>query len=113
MSQTHAPFCQIKNIARKIQQLDEHLKTEFAITLDEAILLCCLSEKCKCQGNIAGETGLTPTQASRVLSAMEKKILVERTIGTEDKRKMVFTLTPLGTEKLRQITPLGIQFLQS
>ncbi len=106
-----APYCQIRKTLRKLETLDAKLKKEYQLSLDEAILLCCLSQNCKCQGNIATETGLTPTQASRLLSKLEDKALVSRTIGEQDKRKMVFTLTNEGKEKLQQITPAGSEFL--
>lgn len=105
------PYCQIKHSWRKLQQLDQRLKDHHDVCLNQAILLCCLSQRCKNQGNIADETGLTPTQTSRVLSKLENKELIERTIGAEDKRKMVFALTTKGQKKLEDITPEGVNFL--
>jgi len=108
---SEAPYCQIKHSWRKLQQLDQVLKEKYNVCLNQAILLCCLSQRCKNQGNIAGETGLTPTQTSRVLSKLENKGLIERTIGADDKRKMVFALTIKGQKKLEEITPEGVRFL--
>ncbi len=112
MKQFQAPFCQIKTSWRKLQQLDTSLKKKHNICLDEAIILCCLSQRCKCQGDVAGETGLTATQASRMLSRLENKSLIIRTIAPEDKRKMIFALTQDGENKLKEITPEGINFLE-
>ncbi|NLF42886.1 MAG: winged helix DNA-binding protein [Bacteroidales bacterium] len=110
MSESERPYCQIKMIYRKVQILEDQLKKEHGIGLDEAIILCCLSEECKCQGNLANETGLTATQASRSLSSLETQELIKRTIDKTDKRKMIFTLTNKGKEKIKSITPMGIAF---
>lgn len=109
---TDAPFCQIKKSWRRLQQLDQDLKQQADISLDEAIVLCCLSQHCKCQGNVADETGLTATQASRVLSRLEDKMLTERSIDMADKRKMIFTLTQTGRQILESVTPLGVDHLK-
>lgn len=106
-----ATFCQIRIIRRKLERLEQKLKMQHDVTLEEAILLCCLSHNCKQQGNIAEETGLTPTQASRVLSSLENKQFIERSIGSDDKRKMIFSITPQGHQKLQEIKPAGDEFL--
>ncbi len=106
-----APFCRIKKSWRKLQQLDQELRKQASISLDEAIVLCCLSQRCKCQGNVAEETGLTATQASRVLGRLEEKGHIERSIDAADKRKMIFDLTPTGRQILENITPLGVNHI--
>ena len=106
-----APFCQIKAVWRKLQGLQAKLNGDHGVGLDEAILLCCLSRRCNCQGDIARETGLSSTQASRLLSKLENKGLVERSIGQDDRRKMVFSLNKKGIAKLDEISPLGVDFL--
>jgi len=105
------PFCQIRIQWRKLQQLDQQLKNNFDISLDEAILLCCISHSCKNQGDIAGQTGLTPTQASRVLSRLETKGFIDRSVGEDDKRKMLFTINTAGEKKLQEISPTGFEYL--
>ncbi|MFO7978026.1 MAG: MarR family transcriptional regulator [Bacteroidales bacterium] len=106
------PFCQIKQVLRRLQKLEALLKKSHNLSLDEGIVLCCLSQRCNCQGNIAGETGLTPTQASRVLARLEEKQLIERSIGQADKRQMVFSLSEQGQALLREATPLAQQFFK-
>lgn len=104
------PFCEIRQTLRRLQELEARLKKSHQMSLDEAIVLCCLSQRCDCQGNIAGQTGLTATQASRVLARLEEKHLIERSIGQTDKRQMVFSLSSKGREILAEITPLAQQF---
>ncbi len=111
--ESEAPFCQIKSSWRQLQKLDQELRRIADISLDEAIVLCCLSQRCKCQGDVAGETGLTATQASRVLARLEDKMFIERSIDKADKRKMIFDLTPAGRQTLESITPMGVRHLES
>ena len=40
--------------------------------------------------------GLTPSNASKVIAAAERKGLIERGMGTADKRRMFFTITEQG-----------------
>lgn len=106
------PFCQIKQTLRGLQQLEIQLKKTHNLSLDDAIVLCSLSKGCDCQGNIAGETGLTPTQASRVLARLEEKRLIERSIGENDKRQMVFSLSDQGRTMLQEVTPLAQEYFK-
>jgi MarR family transcriptional regulator, organic hydroperoxide resistance regulator len=108
MSDLKSLFYPIKESWRQLQKFDQLLKSSHDLSLDEAILLCCVSEDCKCQGDIARETGLTPTQASRVLGSLEKKALIERSLDSEDKRKMIFTINSQGSARLEQISRVGV-----
>jgi len=101
-----APFRRMKTLLRGLQSLESNMFKDQGIGLEEAVLLCCLSERCKCQGNIAAETGLTTTQASRLLSRLEAKGLLIREIDPADKRKMIFSLSGDGERKLEAVTPL-------
>lgn len=50
---------------------------------------CCVKTLCQL-------TGIHPTRASRLLSALERKGYLVRSLGTEDKRKESLTLTDAG-----------------
>ncbi len=104
---SQSPFLQINKSWRRLKKLNQDFQEQADISLDEAIVLCCLSQHCKCQGDVADETGLSITQASRVLSRLENKSLIHRSIGNDDKRKMIFTITPDGRQTLEIVTPLG------
>ena len=106
MKESAEPFSRMKNLLRGLQSLESYMSRNQGIGLEEAVLLCCLSERCKCQGNIAAETGLTTTQASRLLSRLESKGLLKREIDPADKRKMIFSLSGDGERKLEAVTPL-------
>ena len=106
------PFYQINNSWRRLKKLNQDIQEQAGISLDEAIVLCCLSQRCKCQGDVAEQTGLTITQASRVLSRLENKSLIQRSIDDADKRKMIFTITSTGLQTLEIVAPLGAGHLK-
>gem|GEM_PF-2669052 len=100
------PFRRMKDLLRELQSLERDMQKNQDIGLEEAVLLCCISDRCKCQGDIATETGLSATQASRLLSRLENKGLLKREIDPADKRKMIFSLSGDGDRKLKAVTPL-------
>jgi MarR family transcriptional regulator, organic hydroperoxide resistance regulator len=107
MPENITPFYEIGKTMRRIRQLDTQLNKLHGISLDEAMLLCCLSQQDKCQGDIAENTGLSAVQASRLLSRLESKELVYRSIGASDRRQMIFSLSQQGKSLLENITSLG------
>ncbi len=113
VKQKGEPFRRMKNLLRGLQSLESAMLNNQGIGLEEAVLLCCISERCKCQGNIATETGLSFTQASRMLSKLETKGLLKREIDPDDKRKMLFTLSGEGQQKLDAVTPLVDAYLET
>lgn len=98
-------LCRIRDIYRAISEFEERFLSDYGISLNEALLLCCISrgEEC-CSGEIAGKLGLSASNSSKVIAAAEKKGLVRRVIGDNDKRRMFFSLTDSGRERLGSIT---------
>lgn len=98
-------LCRIRDIDRAISDFSEQFLADYGISLNEGMLLCCISRggDC-CSGKIAGQLGLTASNSSKVLASAEKKGLVMRVIGDSDKRRMIFSLTDEGRRKLNSIT---------
>jgi MarR family transcriptional regulator, organic hydroperoxide resistance regulator len=109
---SHTPFYQINKIWRNLKKLNKDLQQQANISLEDVIVLCCLLQQCKCQGDVVDETGLTTTQASRILSRLENKSLIQRSIGIADKRMMIFAITSTGRQTLEKVTPLGASHLK-
>ncbi len=97
-------FCRIRTIYRTIAEFEVRFEKMHHLGFNEGMLLCTLSEVEKLSsGDIAGQLGLTPSNASKVIKSVEKKGWVRRILGNDDKRQMYFSLTEKGREQLKEI----------
>lgn len=98
------PLCRVRDIYRMINDFEDTLQKRFGVGLNEGMFLCSLSALGQCSsGRVAELLGLTLSNASKVILSAEKKGLVERIIGKEDKRQMLFELTPEGKRCIESI----------
>lgn len=98
------PLCRVRDIYRMINDFESTLQKSFGVGLNEGMLLCSLSALGECtSGRIAELLGLTLSNSSKVIISAEKKGLVERTVGKEDKRQMLFILTSEGRKCIKRI----------
>ncbi len=97
-------LCKIKDVFKKIHQFEQKLNNDINVTINEAMVLCCLYETIKCSGDIAVDTGISTSRTSRVLLALEHKGYVTRSFHGTDKRKMMFELSASGVEKKIEIS---------
>ena len=67
------------------------------------MLLCSLNSQKYSSNELAEVLGLSNSNTSKVIKSVEKKGLIKRIIGKNDKRQMYFTLTDLGHKKLESI----------
>ena len=90
------PICAIKDIYKILYQFEKNFSEVHAITINEAMLLCCLKDnEAKSAGMICDYIGLS--------TSVENKGFIRRNINKEDKRQMFFSLTPKGKEKIQQM----------
>ena len=97
--ETKEPLCRVRDIYRLINDFELEFHTKYDVKLNEGMLLCSLSKMKECSsGQIAELLGLTSSNSSKVIISTEKKGLIERTVGSDDKRQMFFRLTQKGQE---------------
>ncbi|HNZ85363.1 MAG: MarR family transcriptional regulator [Bacteroidales bacterium] len=96
-------LCYIRNIYRLISKFEEQLQQKHELSLNEGMVLCELKNASYSSGEIANLVSLTHSNTSKVIAALEKKQLVTRIIGDTDKRKMFFSITPQGTQKVNEL----------
>ncbi len=96
-------LCKLKEMFRAIYAFEVLLKKDFGLSINEALAICSLDKNSRNSGEMAEELGISLSRMSRVLGALEKKVLIERAAGLDDKRKMVFTLSPAGRRKLADL----------
>lgn len=97
-------ICVIKDIYKILYQFEKAFAEVHDITINEAMLLCCLKDgEAKSAGTICEFIGLSNSRVSKVITSVENKGFIRRNISKEDKRQMFFSLTPDGKEKVRRM----------
>ncbi len=89
-------ICTMREIVLGLHKLEDQLIQQLGIDLREATLICCLADQSLSASEIASRLELKMPHTSKILSSLEKKELLSRTIGKEDKRKMFFALNKMG-----------------
>ncbi|HIZ27249.1 winged helix DNA-binding protein [Barnesiella sp. An55] len=103
-------FCRIRDVYRAITEFEARFEKRYGLGLNEGSLLCALRETERLSsGDIAKQLNLTQSNASKVIRAAEKKGLIQRTLGDDDKRQMYFSLSPEGMRCLEQLRCCDIQ----
>ena len=92
----------IREIYRVITAFECGLQQQIGLNINEAMLLCLLSESENpmLAGEIAEEMGLTRSNASKVIASLEQASLIRRRSCSKDGRCQRFHITKHGLEKL-------------
>lgn len=98
------PLCRIRDILRSINDFEAVFHAQHGVKLNEGMLLCTLHKMKECSsGQIAEFLGLSASNSSKVIASAEKKGLIERAVGSDDKRQMFFRLTGSGEKCIDKI----------
>lgn len=107
------PICIIKEIYKTLYQFEKSFAEAHDITINEAMLLCCLkSGEARSAGSICEYIGLSSSRVSKVITAVENKGYIRRDINRDDKRQMFFSLTDEGMEKARSMQRSELHFTE-
>lgn len=90
----------MRDILKALNDFERDFERTHGVCLNEAAVLCSLKSGRLSASDIAAKVGLTPSHASKVIRSIERKGLVERVLGQQDRRQMYFDLTPCGRERL-------------
>lgn len=96
-------LCQIRDVYRSIALFESNFERKHGLCLNEGMLLCSLHGNQYSSSELANVLGLSNSNTSKVIKSVEKKALVKRIMGENDKRQMYFTLSDLGMHKLADI----------
>lgn len=97
-------ICVLKDIYKTLYQFEKDFSDLHNLTINEAMLLCCLKEgESKSAGSLCEYIGLSNSRVSKVITAVENKEFISRKISPEDKRQMLFSLTEKGRQKVEQM----------
>lgn len=97
-------LCKIRDLQRAIARFETAFIEQFGLTLNEGMLLCTLQEHTRLTaGELSDALGLTASNTSKVIRPVERQGLITRLVDENDKRRMVFTLTRQGKERIKAI----------
>lgn len=97
-------ICVMRDLYKALAQFEVGFEKVYGVSLNEAMVLCSLNEAQDkmTSSAIAERTEMSPSHTSKVISNIEDKAYVRRSLGKEDKRLMLFELTPKGQELVDQ-----------
>lgn len=99
-------LCKIRDLQHDIMAFEQKFIERYGICLNEGMILCSLKKSetgSLTSGELSALLGLTHSNTSKVIASVEKKGLIQRSLGASDKRTMFFTLTPSGAALLSSI----------
>ena len=98
-------ICKMRDIYKALSVFETAFEEMYAISLNEAMVLCALREAGKeiTSTAISERTEMAPSHTSKVIRAVEDKGLSRRALGEVDKRQMYFNLTEAGKKRLDEL----------
>lgn len=101
----------LKDIYNALYLFEKQYAETNGLTINEAIILYALKDgESKPAKELYDYVGLSKSRVSRVLADMERKKYIGRRVGEKDKRNVLFALTFVGNNKLKEIMNQRINF---
>lgn len=95
-------ICRLRRIFSVVYRLERAIKKRFGITANEIMVLCLLNAVKLSAGELSKEMGISESRMSKIIDSLEREGYVEREIDKEDKRKMIFSITDKGRDKVKE-----------
>ena len=86
-------ICKMRQLYQAICRLETDLVELYGVTLNEAMVMCCIGHEQPAAKEIAQSVGMKVAHLSKVLRSIEEKGFVNREFGDADRRLMCFSLT--------------------
>ena len=96
-------ICVMRDIVSAMSELENTIIDHLGLTLNEAMTLCAIGEHSVAASVVAERTGMRASHCSKIISALERRKLVCRSIDKHDKRQINMSLTNAGKEKLNSL----------
>ena len=96
-------ICVMRDILSAMSELESNLIDQLGLTLNEAMTLCAIGEHSVAASVVAERTGMRASHCSKIISALERRKLVCRSIDKHDKRQINIILTRAGRESLNAL----------
>ena len=75
----------MRDILKALNDFERDFERTHGVCLNEAAVLCSLKSGRLSASDIAAKVGLTPSHASKVIRSIERKGLVERVLGQQER----------------------------
>lgn len=95
-------ICRLRRIFSLVYRLERSIKKRFGITANEIMVLCLLNSTKLSAGELSREMGVSESRMSKIIDSLEKNGYIVREVGLNDKRKMIFSITERGVDKVRE-----------
>lgn len=95
--------CTLHYLTKAVVELQNNIQQQFGITMNEAVVLCCIGQAEATAGEIAAGIGMTASATSKVIRTVEGKSLITRRCGDIDHRCMKFRLSEKGLALLQRL----------
>lgn len=93
----------IRDIHQIIRGFELKLQNDHNLSFNEGIALCLLKKGPLSSGELSKRIKLSTSNTSKTIKIIEEKGYVKRLIDATDRRKMFFTLTEMGKNKIVSI----------
>lgn len=103
-------ICMMRDLVIALHQLEDQLFSLYGIGLNEAMILCAVSQEVVSSTEIAQRIGQRTPNTSKILRTLMCKELIANHGTHSDRRKSLYYLTPLGLALLERLksSPLDI-----
>ena len=99
----------MRDLCIAISELENSLEERYGVSLNEAMVMCCIGSDKVAAGDISKATGIRSSNLSKVLRSIEEKGLITRAFGDNDKRQIYFTLTTEAIDRLHALKCDGVR----
>ncbi len=96
-------LCALRDLNRALLDYENDFIKILGLNINEGMTICCIDQQHMSATEIACKINLSNSNCSKVLKSVEKKGLIVRNFGAEDKRQMYFTLSEKGALLLKEI----------
>ncbi len=96
-------ICVMRDVVMAMSELENGIIDNLGLTLNEAMTLCAIGEHSIAASVVADRTGMRASHCSKIVSALERRKLVCRSIDKHDKRQINIALTAAGRERLNSL----------
>ncbi|WP_349665780.1 MarR family winged helix-turn-helix transcriptional regulator [Xylanibacter muris] len=93
----------MRELYKALSLLENELQTTHGVSLNEAMVMCAIGTDSITASTVTGQTGLSASNASKVIRALERRKLLLRKFGKDDKRLVFLSLTASGKDKLDKL----------